>query len=189
MVKGKSGKTSKGLKILWPSLSLPSEVALSLVEVGIWSILMFNVRRLHMIRYLITTSDNSISKTFFDIFHTTKCRKVIKIRSVTGFSYEALQVLQSATKCYDIMFQVLQSVADYVTKCVKYYKVRQLLEWDVAKLLGKVWYRYIMTSKSNFKVMSCHFQRENIFLLRNKIVVYSKCGNKQYREVTSSNHR
>ena len=81
-----------------------------------------------MIRYLITKSGNSISKTFFDIFHTTKCRKVIKIRSVTGFSYEALQVSQSATKCYDIMFQVLQSVADYVTKCVKYYKVRQLLE-------------------------------------------------------------
>ena len=67
-----------------------------------------------MIRYLITKSDNSISKTFFDIFHTTKCRKVIKIRSVTGCSYEALQILQSVT--------------NYVTKCVKYYKVRQLLE-------------------------------------------------------------
>ena len=176
MVKGKFGKTSKSLKILWPWLSLPSAVAISLMEVGIWSILMFNVRRrLHMIRYLITKCDNSISITSFDIFHTTKCRKVIKIRSVTGCSYEALQILQSVT--------------NYVTKCVKYYKVRQLLEWDVAKFLGKVWYRYIMTSKSSFKVMSCNFQREIIFLLRNKTVVYSKCGNKQYREVRSSNHR
>ena len=78
-----------------------------------------------MIRYLITKSGNSISKTFFDIFHTTKCRKVIKIRSVTGCSYEALQVLQSATKCYDIMFQVLQSVTDYVTKSAAVIRVRR----------------------------------------------------------------
>ena len=50
----------------------------------------------------------------FDIFRIAKCGKVI--------------LLQSVTDCYYKVCQVLQSVRDFITKCVRYYKVRQLLK-------------------------------------------------------------
>ena len=46
---------------------------------------------------------------FFDIFHITKCCKLI--------------LLQSVTDCYYKVRQVLQSVTGFITKCVRYYKV------------------------------------------------------------------
>ena len=38
------------------------------------------------------------------------------------------KLLQSATEVYYIVRQVLQSVTDFITKCVRHYKVRQLLQ-------------------------------------------------------------
>ena len=46
---------------------------------------------------------------FFDIFRITKCGKVI--------------LLQSVTECYYKVRQVLQSVTDFIAKCVTYYKM------------------------------------------------------------------
>ena len=46
---------------------------------------------------------------FFNIFRITMCGKVI--------------LLQSVADCYYKLRQVLQSVTDFVTKCVRYYKV------------------------------------------------------------------
>ena len=37
-------------------------------------------------------------------------------------------LLQSVTDCYYKVRQVLQSVTDFITKCVRYYKVRHLLQ-------------------------------------------------------------
>ena len=51
---------------------------------------------------------------FFDIFCIIKCRKGL--------------LLQSVTDCYYKVRQVLQSVTEFITKCVRYYKVRQLLQ-------------------------------------------------------------
>ena len=48
-------------------------------------------------------------RLFFDIFRITKCGKVV--------------LLQSVTDCYYKVRQVLQSVTDFITKCVRYYKV------------------------------------------------------------------
>ena len=36
--------------------------------------------------------------------------------------------MQSVTDCYYKVRQVLQSATDFITKCVKYYKVWQLLQ-------------------------------------------------------------
>ena len=59
--------------------------------------------------YLITKCDNAISQAFFDIFRITECGKVI--------------LLESVTDCYYKVRQVLRSVTDIITKCVKYYKM------------------------------------------------------------------
>ena len=53
----------------------------------------------------------------FDIFRIAKYNKVI--------------LLQSVTDCYYKVYQVLQSVTDFITKCVGYYKVWQLLQSEV----------------------------------------------------------
>ena len=45
---------------------------------------------------------------FFDIFRVTKCNKVI--------------LLESVTDCYYKVRPVLQTVTDFITKCVRYYK-------------------------------------------------------------------
>ena len=56
---------------------------------------------------IVTTQFRSIN--VFDIFRITKCEREI--------------LFQSATDCYDKVHQVLQSVTDFITKCVWYYKV------------------------------------------------------------------
>ena len=48
-------------------------------------------------------------RRLFDIFRNTKCDIVI--------------LLQNVTDCYYKVRQVLQSVTDFITKCVRYYKV------------------------------------------------------------------
>ena len=47
-------------------------------------------------------------RRLFDIFCITKCRKVILLQSVTDCNYK--------------VHQVLQSVTDFISKCVRYYK-------------------------------------------------------------------
>ena len=42
--------------------------------------------------------------------------------------YGKVILLESMTDCYYKVRQVLQSVADIITKCVKYYKMWQLLQ-------------------------------------------------------------
>ena len=41
------------------------------------------------------------------------------------------QVLQSVTDCYYKARQLLKSVTDFITKCVRYYKVWQLLQSEM----------------------------------------------------------
>ena len=52
---------------------------------------------------------------FFDIFHITKCGKVILLQNVTDCYYKMRQALQSVTECNYKVHQVLQSLT-YVTK-------------------------------------------------------------------------
>ena len=65
--------------------------------------------------YLITKCDYTISQAFFDIFHITKCGKVILLQNVTDCYYKMRQALQSMTECNYKVHQVLQSLT-YVTK-------------------------------------------------------------------------
>ena len=121
-------------------------VAISYVEVEIWSFLIFNVRRrIRMITYYKVWQFNFAS--FFDIFYITNYGKVILLQCVTDCYYKVRQVLQCMTDCYykvrqvlqcvtDCYYkvrQVLQSVTDFITKFDRYYKVWQLL--DVAASL------------------------------------------------------
>ena len=92
--------------------SLPSGVAISLLEAEIWCILIFNVRRriLWLSHYKVWQWNFA---GFFDIIRITKCDKLL------------LQSASGITKCDKLL---LQSVTDFITKCVRYYKVRQLLQ-------------------------------------------------------------
>ena len=72
---------------------------------------------------------------FFDIFRITKCGKVILLQSVTDCHCKVCQVLQSVVDCYYKVRHVLQSLRDFVTtKCVRYYKVWQLLQSETKHL-------------------------------------------------------
>ena len=53
-------------------------------------------------------------RRLFDIFRIAKSNNVV--------------LLQNVTVCYYKVRQVLQSVTDFLTKCVRYYKVRQVLQ-------------------------------------------------------------
>ena len=83
------------------------------MEVEIWYILIFNVRR-----RIVWLSYYKVWQCSFagllDIFRITKSGKAI--------------LLQSVTDCYYKERQVLQSVTDFITKCVRYYKVWLLLQ-------------------------------------------------------------
>ena len=57
--------------------------------------------------HLIAKCDNSILAGFFDIFHITKCGKVILLQSMTDCCYKVCQVLQSVAGCYYQVRQVL----------------------------------------------------------------------------------
>ena len=48
------------------------------------------------------------------------------LQSVTDCYYKVRQVLQSVTTCYYKLRQVLQSVTEFTTKCVEYYKAKEL---------------------------------------------------------------
>ena len=50
-------------------------------------------------------------RRLFDIFHITKCGKVILLQSMRDCCYKVRQVLKSMT--------------DFITKCGVYYKVRR----------------------------------------------------------------
>ena len=52
-----------------------------------------------------------------------KVRQVILLQSVADCYYKVHQVLQSVTDCK--VRQILQSVADFITKCDSYYKLRR----------------------------------------------------------------
>ena len=47
--------------------------------------------------------------SFFDIFHLAILNKAILLQSVTG--------------CYSKVRQILQSVTEFMTECLRYYKV------------------------------------------------------------------
>ena len=48
------------------------------------------------------------------------------LQSVTKVYYKVCKVLQNVTDCYCKVRKVLQGVQAVITKCVRYYKVRQL---------------------------------------------------------------
>ena len=93
-------------------------VAISLVEVKIWYFLIFNVRR--RIRLILLQKLQGNFAGFFDIFRITKCGKIILLQSASGITKCDRLLLQSASG--------IQSVTDFITKCVSYYKVWQLLQ-------------------------------------------------------------
>ena len=120
--------------------SLPSMVIISLVEMEIWSVLIFNVgRRIHMI-ILLQSVTVQFRRLFWHISYykvrqinfITKCDRLL-LQSASGITkcdrlyYKVRQVLQSVTDCYYKVRQVLQSVTEFITKCVRYYKVWQSL--------------------------------------------------------------
>ena len=86
-------------------IRLPSVVAISLLEVEI--ILIFNARRriyMNIFKeWLFNFAD------VFDIFRISKCGKVILLQSVIDSYYKVRQLLQSVT--------------DFIIKCVRYYEV------------------------------------------------------------------
>ena len=85
----------------------------SLVEVEIWYILIFNVRK--QIRMIILLQ--SVTMQFCRLFSHILYYKVRQRNFVRKFD-----------KLYYKVGQVLQSVADFITKSVSYYKVWQLLQ-------------------------------------------------------------
>ena len=58
---------------------------------------------------LLQSVTTQFRRIFFYIFRISKSNRVILLQSVTG--------------CYYKVRQILQSVTDYITKCVKYHKV------------------------------------------------------------------
>ena len=107
--------------------SLPSVVTVSLVEVEIWSALIFNVRRrIHMIILL-----QSVIIQFRNLFWHISYYKVRQSNFITKCDRLLLQSASGITKCDRVYYkvrQVLQSVTEFITKCARYYKVRQLLQ-------------------------------------------------------------
>ena len=102
-------------------ISLPSVVAISPVEVEIWSILIFNVRRrIHMIILL-----QSVTIQFCRLFWHISYYKVRQSNFITKFDRLLLQIASGITKCDRLLLQS----ASGITKCDRlYYKVRQVLQ-------------------------------------------------------------
>ena len=129
--------------------SLPGVVAICLVEVEIWPILIFNVRRrIHMV-ILLQSVTIQIRWLFWHISYykvrqsnfITKCDRLL-LQSASGITKCDRLLLQSApgiTKCDRLLLQS----ASGITKCGRlYYKVRQVLQsvtvitkWDVTKYI------------------------------------------------------
>ena len=113
--------------------SLPSVVAINLVEVEIWSILIFNVRRrIHMMILL-----QSVIIQFCRLFWHISYYKVRQSNFITKCDRLLLQSASGITKCDRLLLQI----ASGITKCDRlYYKVRQVLQsatvitkWDVTE--------------------------------------------------------
>ena len=49
---------------------------------------------------------------------------------MTDCYYKVCHILQTVIDSYCKVRQVLQSVTEFITKCVRYYKVRQLLQTE-----------------------------------------------------------
>ena len=97
--------------------SLPSVVAISLVEVEIWSIFIFNVKRKIQIVILLRSVTIQFSRLFLQISYY-KIGKVVLLQSVTDF----VQIVLVITKCDRLSLQS----ASGITKCDRlYYKVRR----------------------------------------------------------------
>ena len=101
--------------------SLPSLVTISLVEVEIWSVLIFNVtRRVHMI-ILLQSMTVQFRRLFWHISYY-KVRQSNLLQTVKDCYYKACQVLP---KCDRLLLQSVSSI----TKCDRlFYQVRQFLQ-------------------------------------------------------------
>ena len=96
--------------------SLPSVVAISLVEVEIWSIFIFNVKRKIQIVILLRSVIIQFSRLFLYISYY-KIGKVVLLQSVT----DCVQIVLGITKCDRLSLQS----ASGITKCDSYNKVRR----------------------------------------------------------------
>ena len=97
--------------------SLPSVVAISLLEVEIWPIFIFNVRRrIHMV-ILLQSVTIQIRRLFWHISYY----KVRQSNFITKCDRLLLQSAPGITKCDRLLLQS----ASGITKCDSYYKVRR----------------------------------------------------------------
>ena len=132
-------------------------MAISLVEVEIWYILIFNVtRRIHVIILL-----QSVTVQCCRLFWHISYHKVRQSHFITKCDRLSLQSASDITECDRLL---LQSESD-ITKCNKlYYKVRQVLQsaavitkWDVTPFRTLDWVSSITQQHwwlSKFKLCS-----------------------------------
>ena len=115
---------------------VPSVVATRLLEVEIWPVLIFNVRRrIHMV-ILLQSVTVQIRRLFWHISYY----KAPQSNFITKYDRLLLQSVSDITNCDRLLLQS----ASGITKCDRiYYKVRQVLQsatvitkWDVTKQLA-----------------------------------------------------
>ena len=106
---------------------LPSMVAIRLLEVQTWPTLIFNVRRRIHVIILLQSVAIQIRRLFWHISYY-KVRQSNFIRKCDRLLLQSASGLQSLTDGYCKVRQVLQSVTEFITKWVRYYKVQQLLQ-------------------------------------------------------------
>ena len=115
---------------------VPSVVATRLLEVEIWPVLIFNVRRrIHMV-ILLQSVTIQIRRLFWHISYY----KAPQSNFITKYDRLLLQSVSDITNCDRLLLQS----ASGITKCDRiYYKVRQVLQsatvitkWDVTKQLA-----------------------------------------------------
>ena len=109
--------------------SLPSAVIISLVEVEIWSILIFNVRiGIHMIILL-----QSVTVQFRKLFWHISYYKVRQSNFITKCDRLLLQSVSGVTKCDRLLLQS----ASGIIKCDSYYKVKRNTLDNLESLIKK----------------------------------------------------
>ena len=109
--------------------SLPSVVTISLVEVEIWSILIFNVRiGIHMIILL-----QSVTVQFRRLFWHISYYKVRQSNFITKCDRLLLQSVSGVTKCDRMLLQS----ASGIIKCDSYYKVKRNTLDNLESLIKK----------------------------------------------------
>ena len=105
--------------------SLPNMETISFVEVEIWYILIFNVRRRIPMIILWQSVTMQFRRLFWHIlYYKVQQSNFIRKRD------KVCHVLHSVTDCFYKVRQVLQGVTNFITKCIRYYKVWQLLQSD-----------------------------------------------------------